>query len=238
MSKYCFKDGNYQKRVHHDVIIPKALYQDTYFKLKEKYKHWADEWPESTDPSKFVFEDISIATWIILLFKQQEEKPEEKELSYKFVDVGCGNGFLVYILNQEGYKGYGIDQSSRKIWKTLPDTDLRQSTITLNHMSFPDVEWIIGNHPDQISPWIPIMASKSHYLSKFIIVPCCFYDLNGEKLKTVDSKLSRYQGYLHYLATIMKVCGYRAEIETLRIPSTKNIALIGRQRTLSDGNLI
>lgn len=26
-----------------------------------------------------------------------------------FVDLGCGNGFLVHILTSEGYKGYGID---------------------------------------------------------------------------------------------------------------------------------
>ena len=26
-----------------------------------------------------------------------------------FVDLGCGNGFLVHILTSEGYRGYGID---------------------------------------------------------------------------------------------------------------------------------
>jgi len=33
-----------------------------------------------------------------------------------FLDLGCGNGFLTYILTQEGYHGFGIDQSKRKTW--------------------------------------------------------------------------------------------------------------------------
>lgn len=37
-----------------------------------------------------------------------------------FVDLGCGNGLLVYILNQEGYPGMGIDVRKRKIWDVYP----------------------------------------------------------------------------------------------------------------------
>lgn len=33
-----------------------------------------------------------------------------------FVDLGCGNGLLVYILVKEGHKGLGIDIRRRQIW--------------------------------------------------------------------------------------------------------------------------
>ncbi|VDP06851.1 unnamed protein product [Soboliphyme baturini] len=34
----------------------------------------------------------------------------------QFLDLGCGNGLLVYILSQENCKGSGIDLRKRKIW--------------------------------------------------------------------------------------------------------------------------
>lgn len=36
-----------------------------------------------------------------------------------FVDLGCGNGLLTYLLVSEGYEGYGIDIADRKIWPAL-----------------------------------------------------------------------------------------------------------------------
>jgi tRNASer (uridine44-2'-O)-methyltransferase len=47
---------NYEKRVLHDCIIPKEVYQDFYLKLRERYKHLTNEWHEATDPLKHVFE--------------------------------------------------------------------------------------------------------------------------------------------------------------------------------------
>ena len=75
------------------------------------------KWVEVTDPSKHVFEDIAIATWLICLWKEDK--------SQRFVDLGCGNGFLTYILSQEGYIGYGVDMTKRKIWNDFQNTDLR-----------------------------------------------------------------------------------------------------------------
>ena len=76
-------------------------------------------WPEVTDPLKFVYEDISIASYLILLWKQERQK---KGLSshQTFVDLGCGNGLLVYILSGEGHQGLGIDVKKRKIWDLFP----------------------------------------------------------------------------------------------------------------------
>lgn len=72
-------------------------------------------WPETTDPLKFVYEDIAIATYLILLWRQERRK--KGLTSYQtFVDLGCGNGLLVYILSGEGHHGLGIDIKKRNIW--------------------------------------------------------------------------------------------------------------------------
>ena len=34
---------------------------------------------------------------------------------------------------------------------------------------FPDVDWLIGNHSDELTPWIPVMAARQvNYLHKII----------------------------------------------------------------------
>jgi tRNASer (uridine44-2'-O)-methyltransferase len=48
-----------------------------------------------------------------------------------FIDLGCGNGLLVYLLTQEGFKGgVGLDLRRRKIWDFFQKegTDLRMET--------------------------------------------------------------------------------------------------------------
>lgn len=77
-------------------------------------------WPEVTDPTKFVFEDVAIATYLILLWQQEREKKGQTEYQ-TFADLGCGNGLLVYILTMEGYKGIGIDLKKRNIWDMFPE---------------------------------------------------------------------------------------------------------------------
>ena len=39
-----------------------------------------------------------------------------------FVDMGCGNGLLVHVLNSEGYSGVGLDVRSRKMWAQYPQS--------------------------------------------------------------------------------------------------------------------
>jgi hypothetical protein len=138
-----FRDG-YEKRVHHDLVIPKSTFQDLYYDLKMKYKHWVNDWPEDTDPSKYVYEDISIATWLILLWRSDQSTTKP----FKFIDLGCGNGFLTHVLNEEGYLGYGIDLAKRKIWEKFPKSNLIERMLVPTQEVFEDVEWIIGNHPD------------------------------------------------------------------------------------------
>lgn len=89
-------------------------------------------WPEKTDPLKFVYEDIAIATYLILLWQQEREEKDLVEYQ-SFVDLGCGNGLLVYILCGEGHNGLGIDIKKRGIW------DLFSPHVQLKVLA--DVEW-------------------------------------------------------------------------------------------------
>ena len=78
--------------------------------------HLQQEWPETTDPQKFVFEELGIAAYLCLLF---EVTPSTATFKYKFADLGCGNGLLTYILTQEGFSG----KASRRDRDTHTDTD-------------------------------------------------------------------------------------------------------------------
>jgi tRNASer (uridine44-2'-O)-methyltransferase len=46
----------YEKRVHHDLLVPRETYQDLYLELKERWTWITEKWVESTDSSKHVFE--------------------------------------------------------------------------------------------------------------------------------------------------------------------------------------
>lgn len=59
-------ETSYVKRVHHDIIVPKVVFQDLYAKLKEKYIWILREWKEVTDPAKHVFEVIDPLTSITI----------------------------------------------------------------------------------------------------------------------------------------------------------------------------
>lgn len=133
-------------------MVPKDRYMRTYARMKDRYaQKWVQDWPEKTDARKFVFEDIAIAAWLVALWELEREEeikkrskdigdePLEKEKTEKeegkdeavtprmqtFVDLGCGNGLLTHILNEEGHPGKGIDIVSRKVWEVYgPGTQL------------------------------------------------------------------------------------------------------------------
>ena len=47
-------------------------------------------WDECTDPAKFVYEDIAIAAYLLVLW--EAERRERGMPMQTFIDLGCGNG--------------------------------------------------------------------------------------------------------------------------------------------------
>jgi len=261
---------NYKKRVVHDYLVPRDQYQDLYLIMRERHKHLVDSWQEVTDPLKHVFEDIGIATFLILLWKQtfassdnstSEEDPAEPWKSWprpaQFLDLGCGNGLLTHILVSEGYTGFGIDLRARTSWTHYPEST--QASLKIHAFDptsdddsyFTPGVFIVGNHADELTPWVPVLASL-HRASGYLSIPCCSwsFDSKFERSSTPrfpipdpadkfldslnlggdGSNKSSYSMYRIWLAGLSLYCGWKVECETLRIPSTRNWAIIGRRR--------
>lgn len=255
--------SGYVKRVHHDVVIPQAPFQNRYAALKQRYaKQLIDGWAEATDPLKHVFEDLGIAAFLIELWADMYSSTPTPFPG--FVDIGCGNGLLVYILNQEGYAGWGFDARARKSWEayntrvhisSTEQDSLRQSvlvpsvllpdaphqpegTATVDEAQihtglFPAGTFIISNHADELTPWTPILAAVSQ--CPFVMIPCCSHNLTGAKYRAPPPKdktksESAYSSLVAWVEDIARDCGWQVETEMLRIPSTRNTALLGRKR--------
>jgi tRNASer (uridine44-2'-O)-methyltransferase len=250
--------AGYVKQVHHDLVVPQAIFQDRYTALKLEYaKPVIDSWAEVTDPEKHVFEDLGIAAFLIELWAvMYKDKPFPG-----FVDIGCGNGLLVYLLRKEGYSGWGFDARSRRSWESYTEMDpslgsslqkrvLLPTLVTrsvgadaedpegesvLFHDGiFPKGTFIISNHADELTPWTPILATQSE--SPFISIPCCSHDLGGARYRAPPPRdktksSSAYASLVDWVARIAEDCGWMMETEALRIPSTRNIGLLGRTRT-------
>lgn len=208
------------------ALISTEKYAEVYQNLKSKYgREMVKIWPECTDPAKFVYEDVAIASYILLLWE------EKKPVSY--VDLGCGNGLLVHILNSEGHNGIGVDLRRRKIWDLYPEsTKLEVRSITPSDDSlFPETDWLIGNHSDELTPWIPVIAARSSQHCNFFVLPCCPYDFDGLKYRRKNAHMSQYADFLLYVKQISEKCGFKTDMDRMRIPSTKRICLVGRNRT-------
>lgn len=199
-------EQGYVKRVHHDVLVPQSRVQDRYQKLKDKYaRDLCVSWAETTDPTKHVFEDLAITAFLMELWADMYKDRDFPG----FVDIGCGNGLLVYLLVKEGYQGWGFDARSRKSWeqynmpssaspsgKALEQRLLLPSIVpqpgassdsraldpdTVHDGTFPPDTFIISNHADELTPWTPIVAALSH--CPFIMIPCCSHSLTGDRYR-------------------------------------------------------
>ncbi|KZO98616.1 DUF1613-domain-containing protein [Calocera viscosa TUFC12733] len=265
----------YKKRVRHDILVPREAYQDLYLRLKARHKHHVASWALGTDPRKHVFEDVAIAAFLMLLWKGEYPGLEEGrppatdddagECEWStwgrpeggFVDLGCGNGLLVHILLQEGYSGYGVDLTARKTWSTYPSsTQQHLHTSAITPLSIPPVSppiptgaFLIGNHPDELTPYVPLLATLSR-ASGWLAIPCCPFTFTGRFTSQVyKSKLGaseverrmdeggegggRVRAYLVYLEEVGRRLGWDVGVEALRMPSTRNWGLVGRRRALS-----
>ncbi|KAK3074688.1 tRNA(Ser) Um(44) 2'-O-methyltransferase [Teratosphaeriaceae sp. CCFEE 6253] len=220
--------AGYEKRVQHDRMVPQKRYQDTYARLKAKYgRRLSEQWVEVTDPGKHVFEDIGIAAFLVELWRDMYDTPRvddgtgdgTSERASKarfpgFVDIGCGNGVLTYILLSEGYPGWGFDARQRKTWTIFPpdiQKHLQQRVLVPEPLHALSVEraetthnglpgprtFIISNHADELTAWTPLLAHLNQ--SAFIAIPCCSHDLSGSRFRapartrkaTAESKVNK-----------------------------------------------
>lgn len=255
--------AGYVKRVQHDVILPQAVVQNTYARLKAKYaRALIAAWVEATDPTKHVFEDLGIAAFLIELWAEMYLSRSDFP---GFVDIGCGNGLLAHILVEEGYSGWGFDARRRKSWSTyspkaqgclkelvlIPNSvrketrkglDIPRPSATdgegvipgIHSGEFPKGTFIISNHADELTPWTPILSTISE--SPFMMIPCCSHNLTGARFrapppKETGASSSAYASLVAWVTKLAADCGWEVEKEMLRIPSTRNTALIGRRRT-------
>lgn len=194
-------------------------------------------WPERTDPAKFVYEDVAIASYLLLIWRQERALTGSVALQ-SFADLGCGNGLLVYILAMEGHKGFGIDLRKRTIWDTYPKDviDLRvESIVPSDENLYPATDWILGNHSDELSPWVPVIAARSSQQCRYFLLPCCAFDFDGKKFQRRNSSISQYEDFMAYAQQISSACGYDTQMDRLKIPSTKRICLIGYDRSRREG---
>ncbi|XP_003744837.2 probable tRNA (uracil-O(2)-)-methyltransferase [Galendromus occidentalis] len=204
-------------------LIDPEVYNLTYSRLKKEAASIVAIWPERTNPEKFVHEDVAIASYLISLWD-----PLCQGRKVKFVDVGCGNGLLVYILLKEGHEGFGVDVRRRELWKLCPD-NLFEGAVS-PETRYSDVDWWIGNHSDELTPWIPFLATMSNPNAKVFLIPCCPFGLHG-KYQRKNPELSQYQSYLTFLRDeFLPDCGFRVEMDKLRIPSTRRVCLVCRER--------
>ncbi len=239
-------------------MISVEKFCENYNRMKAKYSvPLLDLWSkvEKTDPLKFIFEDISIAAYLVTLWEEERAKQLTTTTEAKvaqnakqsFIDIGCGNGLLVYILAGEGYTGYGVDLRKRNIWEHFsPQATLIEMTIDPFDeanltTTLPQVDWMIGNHSDELTPWILFMAACASPTTRAFILPCCPFDFHGRKFQhravsgDREKKKSQYQAYIDYLQQLGEQFGFRCSRDRLRIPSTKRICLICHGRSYGGG---
>lgn len=118
--------------------------------------------------------------------------------------------------------------------------------------------FIVANHADELTPWTPVLSTL-HAASGYLSIPCCAWSFDAKferahshsasnpifpvsvkdtsaefveslKLGGDGSNKSSYSMYRIWLAQLSLHCGWEIECETLRIPSTRNWALVGESR--------
>ena len=113
--------------------------------------------------------------------------------------------------------------------------------------------FLIGNHADELTPWMAPLATLVQ-ASGYLSIPCCAWALDARFDRARDVPLcavdpgtlnlgggpgyggngvggvggsSSYALYRVWLAALSVYCGWAVEVEMLRIPSTRNWAIVG-----------
>ncbi|KAK6029091.1 nicotinate phosphoribosyltransferase, (NAPRTase) family, partial [Ostertagia ostertagi] len=206
-----------------NALLDIENYNIRYRKIKENYgRQLVETWTERTDPKKFVYEDCGIAAYLLEFWRKRGRTPK------KFADLGCGNGLLVYLLNKEGIDGVGIDIRKRKIWsEQLAGTSLIEAVVdpSKKDTAIPnDVDYLIGNHTDELTPWMPVMAARMN--CDFFVLPCCPFNFNGKYVARPGDSGSQYDSFLRFVREVCARLGFIVEEDRLSIPSTKRLCYV------------
>lgn len=97
--------SGYKKRVHHDVMIDRASFQDLYLIMKERHKHLDSRKDKPgfnkllEDKKRHVWKDVAVATFLMLLWRdiypRQDAPPSNRPWDgwgrppSGFMDIGC-----------------------------------------------------------------------------------------------------------------------------------------------------
>jgi tRNASer (uridine44-2'-O)-methyltransferase len=126
----------------------------------------------------------------------------------------------------------------------LPDVSFKVSTLIPSEDTFfLEFDWLLGNHSDELTPWIAVMALQSSIKrqperlpTRYWVLPCCPFSFWGkfqrEKFNAANS--SRYFEYLRFVGEIGRNCGYQVEEDRMRIPSTRRTCFVGSIQSKSE----
>ncbi|KAN0119504.1 DUF1613 domain containing protein [Hyaloscypha variabilis] len=127
----------------------------------------------------------------------------------------------------------GEDITNTQNTNQFPTKEIQE--VGIHNGLFPKGTFIISNHADELTPWTPILANLSE--SPFMMIPCCSHALSGDRFrapppKEAGASSSAYASLVAWVSKLATECGWKVEKEMLRIPSTRNTALIGRHRDM------
>jgi len=116
---------------------------------------------------------------------------------------------------------------------TYSSASLLESSQVCTTEEFPENTFIIGNHSDELTCWIPLLGYP------FMVIPCCSHALSGAKIRYSPRKqqksnqlqnVSTYGALVDHTEDLAKQMGWIVEKEMLRIPSTRNAAIIATKK--------
>ncbi|ETN79738.1 hypothetical protein NECAME_02561 [Necator americanus] len=84
-----------------------------------------------------------------------------------------------------------------------------------------DVDYLIGNHTDELTPWIPIIAARRK--CNFFVLPCCPFNFHGKYVARRGDNGSQYDSFLRFVREVCVRLGFIVEEDRLSIPSTKRV---------------